>query len=162
LAYFTDPSFAHGPATTDSIFARPVYRITPESAGHKVVYEDSMPSPNGIELTRDEKTLYIASYLDNGVYRYDVAADGSLGTRRAFLGNIDDADSLCLDAAGNLYVGASAGLRIYRPDGQGSRTRDIRTCRIRHHASGAGKQARYLVLRRGSAIIGSTASRHLA
>jgi gluconolactonase len=75
-----------------------------------------MPSPNGIELTRDEKTLYIASYLDENVYRYDVAADGSLGTRRVFLGNIDDADSLCLDAAGNLYVGASAGLRIYRPD----------------------------------------------
>lgn len=115
--YFTDPTFAHGPAPTDSLFDRPVYRITPESQGHRVILEDSMPSPNGVELTRAETTLLVASYLDENVYSYAVAADGALGPRKVFARAIDDADSMCLDAADNVYVGASSGLRVFRADG---------------------------------------------
>jgi gluconolactonase len=115
--YFTDPTFAHGPALGDSLFDRPVYRITPAALGQRVILEDAMPSPNGVELTRDEKTLYVASYLDEIVYAYPVAADGALGPRKVFARAIDDADSMCLDAADNLYVGASSGLRIIRADG---------------------------------------------
>jgi sugar lactone lactonase YvrE len=51
------------------------------------------------------------------VNQYDVAEDGSLSNARAFITGLTNPDSMCLDAAGNVYIGVSTGLQIVRSDG---------------------------------------------
>lgn len=73
--------------------------------------------PNGVELSPDEKTLYLSAFLGGEVLRYEVAPDGALSRQRTFLPNLNNPDSMCLDAAGNLYVAVNEGLAVARPDG---------------------------------------------
>jgi gluconolactonase len=115
--YFTDPTFEHGPHGEDSLFNRPIYRVTPEAEGLQVIKEAEFPGPNGIELSPDEKTLYISSYHNDELASYAVAPDGSLSNRKSLRRGLNHADSLCVDVAGNLYVGVDQGLRVLRPDG---------------------------------------------
>lgn len=115
--YFTDPTFEHGPHLANSLLSRPVYRVTPESQGHQVIKETEFPGPNGIELSPDEKKLYITSYHGDELASYDVAPDGALSNRKSLRRGLNHADSLCVDVAGNLYVGVDRGLRVLRPDG---------------------------------------------
>ena len=113
--YFTDPVFPHGPSTAVSLFSRPIHRLP--GGAMAPVNEDSTTGPNGIELSPDEKLLYVASYFGGTLLRFEVAADGALGEPRTLASNLTEADSLCVDAAGNLYVGISSGLAVLRPDG---------------------------------------------
>ncbi|MEY4509723.1 MAG: hypothetical protein RLZZ450_1845 [Pseudomonadota bacterium] len=115
--YFTDPTFEHGPHGANSLSSRPIYRVTPESQGLKVIKETEFPGPNGIELSPDEKTLYISSYHGDELASYAIAPDGSLSNRKTLRGGLNHADSLCVDVAGNLYVGVDRGLRVLRADG---------------------------------------------
>lgn len=115
--YFTDPTFEHGPHGADSLFNRPIYRVTPEAQGFKVIKETEFPGPNGIELSPDEKTLYISSYHGDELASYSIAPDGSLSNRKSLRKGLNHADSLCVDIAGNLYVGIDKGLRVLRADG---------------------------------------------
>jgi sugar lactone lactonase YvrE len=52
------------------------------------------------------------------VTKYTVAADGGLTSAGALISGLDSPDSMCLDAAGNLYIGVSAGLQVVRRDGR--------------------------------------------
>ncbi|HVZ34723.1 MAG TPA: SMP-30/gluconolactonase/LRE family protein, partial [Polyangiaceae bacterium] len=76
--YFTDPTFPHGSFLNFSLGTSPVYRLAPRASGYQIVSEAQVSGPNGIELSPDEKTLYVNSYLGGQVLRYTVAADGSL------------------------------------------------------------------------------------
>jgi gluconolactonase len=78
----------------------------------------TVSGPNGIELSPDEMTLYVDGYSEGAVWPFAVAMDGSLTKAASALATgLTSADSLCLDAAGNLYVGVSTGLQVLRPDG---------------------------------------------
>src|SRR5690242_17829890 len=65
----------------------------------------------------DEKTLYVDAYFEGTVYKFAVAPDGGLTKGTALSTGLSSPDSLCLDAAGNLYVGVTTGLQVLRPDG---------------------------------------------
>ena len=121
--YFTDPVIMHGPRPTSSLTAKPLYRLTKDEPG-MVIEEDTLSLPNGVDLSPDEKTLYVAAFLGGSVVKYDVAPDGSLSNRKTFLNGVTNPDSMCLDAAGNVYVGVSSGLVIVAPDG--TRIKSIR------------------------------------
>lgn len=112
--YFTDPVFPHGLSLSFELLPLPIYRLTPDG---QLVEEDALSGPNGVVLSPDESVLYVASYFGGEVVKYDVDARGSLGRRRSFARGLTNADSMCMDAAGNLYVGISSGLRVFRPDG---------------------------------------------
>jgi gluconolactonase len=119
--YFSDPIITHGDYSNDlgSLTTHPFYRLKPSVGGapREVVAAGTATLPNGIRLSPDEKTLYVAGFIDDRVVKYDVAEDGSLGEPKTFATGLDGADSMCLDAAGNLYVAVKRGLQVIRADG---------------------------------------------
>lgn len=119
--YFTDPTFANGgqgfPVQNLALAnAQGVYRLTTDGVLH---LEDSTTSgPNGVNLSPDEKTLYVAYTLGGTVAKFDVAADGSLSHKTTFAMGTLAADSMCVDSGGNVYVGTFSGLAVYDPTGK--------------------------------------------
>lgn len=89
---------------------------------------------NGVGLSLDEKTLYVSESVTARLWAFDLIEPGQVGERRC-LGvlpagtrvNIVVADSLVVDAGGNIIVGTifNGGLTIFSPDG--SRVRHVPT-----------------------------------
>jgi len=133
--YFTDPRY-FGHETIEQPVSG-VYRIDADKSVHLILADVSRP--NGIALSPDEKTLYVAEmdplvsdFLNdkvptaNGAMRilaYDLAPDGAASNRRVLVdfGSETGADGITVDRAGNIYAAVSApsrkGVRVYRPDG---------------------------------------------
>lgn len=109
--YFTDPPFnGLGPLGFAGVF-----RLAPAGALH---VEDERPAsarPNGLALSPDGSVLYVADTTGK-VARYAVGADGALG-EPADLADAPNGDGMAVDAAGNLFVTASDGVRVFAPDG---------------------------------------------
>lgn len=128
--YFTDsgPNVAPNQPPSTKVFARPaVYYITPDGQLKRLAAD--IERPNGIQLSPDEKVLYVANTLGEYVLAYDVAADGSLGPRRNFAklagwtrndaGNYaSGADGLAVDAQGRVYAVSNAGVEVFSPAGE--------------------------------------------
>ena len=117
MLYFSDGDFSHADHTTLVLTPTPLFILKPGPEPRMLVAGPSVAGPNGVELSPDEKTLYLSAYFSDAVAKYEVAPDGSLSKAATFASSLPSADSLCLDAAGNLYVGIEGGLQILRPDG---------------------------------------------
>jgi gluconolactonase len=121
VIYFTDPTFGSAsqgfPALSLPLAgAQGVYRLTTDGTLH---LEDKTTSgPNGVNLSPDEKSLYVSYTLTGQVAKFDVAADGSLSNKKTFATGATLADSMCVDAGGNVYVGTFRGLAVYDPAGE--------------------------------------------
>lgn len=111
--YFTDPTW-QAPVPPPQAKTR-VYRL-PSGASTALVADDRRVQPNGITLSPDEKTLYVSSA--EGLFRYKVAADGSVGQPVRFAPQILGADGMVADCAGNLYV-TSTDVIVLDPTGAG-------------------------------------------
>jgi gluconolactonase len=111
--YFSDGDFP--PIGALNFGALPVYALGPHTNG--LVDVGSVAGPNGVELSPDEKTLYVDAYFEGSVVKFDLAADGTTSNKTVFAAGLSTPDSLCLDADGNLYVGVRSGLAVFRPDG---------------------------------------------
>lgn len=127
--YFTDSGANPTPnqAAPAKATARPaVYYITPGGALQRIAHD--IERPNGVQLSPDEKVLYVANTLGEHVLAYDVAADGSLGSKRNFArlagwkkmetGYSSGADGLAVDEKGRLYVASNAGIEVFTADGE--------------------------------------------
>ena len=115
--YFTDGDFPHSAHALNlsSLFTPlPIYRITPDGT---IIQEDVTVGPNGIELSPDEKTLYVSSYFGGQILKYAVADDGSLQPDGTLVTGVATPDSMCLDVQGNVYLGVATGLMVIAPDG---------------------------------------------
>jgi len=80
------------------------------------VVAEGLESPNGIALSGDGRTLFVAERAANRIAELSVAADGSLALVRRF-GNLGEPDGICLDQDGALWVacfGENAFVRIDR------------------------------------------------
>jgi gluconolactonase len=121
VIYFTDPTFGNGgqgfPTQNLPLSnAQGVYRLTTDGMLH---LEDVTTSgPNGVNLSPDEKTLYVAYTGAGSVAKFDVAPDGSLSNKQTFATGATVADSMCVDAGGNVYVGTLRGLEVVNASGQ--------------------------------------------
>jgi gluconolactonase len=136
--YFTDPGLtAQQAAALAKRLGKPlgprlpaaVYYIPP--GGRAIKIEDRMIRPNGIQLSRDEKTLYISDSNGATLIAWDVQADGLVRNRRAFgtltgrstrdngLGGIKTfADGMTIDNDGRVYVTTGGGVEVLSPDGR--------------------------------------------
>lgn len=125
--YFTDSGRNPNQAAPAGETAVPaVYRI---KGGQLDRIAADITRPNGIQLSPDEKTLYVADTAGEYVLAYALQADGSLGPKRTFAklagyrqaqnGSFSSgADGLAVDAAGRLYVATNVGVEVFDPSGQ--------------------------------------------
>jgi gluconolactonase len=95
--YITDPDF-QAPPTRPQTQTR-VYRISP--TGTVSVVDATLGNPNGVSLSLDETTLYVAT--SGNLYRYPVMADGSTGSG-TMVNGAPGSDGMVVDCAGNLYL----------------------------------------------------------
>ena len=106
-----------------------VYYIPP--GGRAVRIEDQMIRPNGIQLSRDEKTLYISDSNGAEVIAWEIQPDGLVRNRRAFgtltgrstrdngLGGVRSfADGMTIDNDGRLYVATGGGVEVLSAEGR--------------------------------------------
>lgn len=125
--YFTDS----GPG--QDVKAEPqtgVYYIDPKGKTKRVVGINEIKRPNGIQLSRDEKTLYVANTGGEYVLAYPIKADGTLGKAKNFAkipnglqkneqGVLSSgADGLAVDADGRLYVTSNTGVDVFDEQGK--------------------------------------------
>lgn len=111
--YFTDPSWQLGTRPAEIGF-KGVYRIDPQ--GNVTLVSQGLVSPNGAALSPDEQLLYVADDNTGNVHRFDVASDGTTSGGSVFV-NVSGADGMAVDCAGNLYVTAQGGVRVFEPSG---------------------------------------------
>jgi len=125
--YFTDS----GPAA--DVKAEPrtgVYYITPDGKTKRVVGINEITRPNGIQLSPDEKTLYVANTGGEHVLSFPIKADGTLGERKNFAkipnglqkneqGALSSGqDGLAIDAEGRVYAASNTGVDVFDKQGK--------------------------------------------
>lgn len=125
--YFTDS----GPSGDSKAEPRTgVYYISPEGKTKRVVDINEIARPNGIQLSRDEKTLYVANTNGEHVLSYPIKKDGTLGEGKNFAkipsglqkneqGVLSSGqDGLAIDAEGRVYVTSNAGVDVFDEQGK--------------------------------------------
>ncbi len=136
--YFTDPGLTAGQVErlVERYGGRPlgsrlpaaVYYIPP--GGDPVRIEENMIRPNGIQLSRDERTLYVSDSNGEYVIAWDIQSDGLVQNRRDFgilrgrskrdngLGGIKTyGDGMAVDSEDRLYVTTGAGVEVLSSQG---------------------------------------------
>lgn len=106
-----------------------VYYIPP--GGRAIVIEEKLIRPNGIQLSPDEKTLYVSDSNGEHITAWDIQPDGLVRNRRNFgtlqgrskrdngLGGVKTfADGMAIDSDGRLYVTTGAGVEVLGAQGQ--------------------------------------------
>lgn len=113
--YFTDPYYQRDYWTRkkSDFDGQKVYYL-PKN-GTPVVVEDQLKKPNGIVGTPDGKKLYVADIQAGKIYKYSIAADGSLTDKQILINQ--GSDGMTLDERGNIYL-CGNGVTIYNAEGK--------------------------------------------
>lgn len=126
--YFTDPPYGLEGRMTDpkkEIPFQGVYRLSAD--GKLTVLVQDLTFPNGIGLSPDEKTLYVAvSDPRRAVYMaYDLKDDGTVANGRVLFDATSRVasfkglpDGLKVDKQGNLWATGPGGVLIFNPAGK--------------------------------------------
>ena len=73
--------------------------------GKVTLLESDMGTTNGIEVSPDNKTLYVNESVQRNIWAYDLSAEGNISNKRLLI-NFDDfgLDGMRCDVEGNIYV----------------------------------------------------------
>jgi gluconolactonase len=112
--YFSDPSYQN---SANPQGAERLYRVTPPPTRTVSAIADAPTPPNGVTLSPDEKTLYVAAN-NAGLKKFTVMTDGSLSAASDFVAG-SGGDGMAVDCAGDLFVtgNGAATVRVYSPAG---------------------------------------------
>ena len=123
--YFSDL----GPRPTPPGALAPAVYYVP-AGGAPIRVADDISRPNGVQLSRDEKTLYVNDTGGIHAYAFDVLPDGRLANRRVFatyVGRdrslaateppVSNADGLAIDDEGRVYALTEAGIEVITASG---------------------------------------------
>ena len=132
------------------------------AGGKAVRVAEGIERPNGIQLSPDEKTLYLNNTNGEYILAFDVAADGALKNRRNFAkypttnqvaggGVTSGADGLAIDSRGRVYAVALGGVHVFSPKGEHLGTIPVSLQPQNIAFAGADKKTLYIV-GRGSAF----------
>jgi gluconolactonase len=126
--YFTDPPYGLPMQADDprrELDFCGVYRLSAD--GELTLLTDEMTRPNGIGLSPDEKTLYVAQSDPEApvVMQFPVMPDGTIGEGSVLYDFSDEfaqglpglPDGLSVDVHGNVFATAPGGLYIFAADG---------------------------------------------
>ena len=93
--YASDPNWKAGTGQ--------IWRI--DLDGKTTLLEDKMGTTNGIEVSPDNKTLYVNESVQRKVWAYDLSAEGQVSNKRLIFEFPDfGMDGMRCDAEGNLYI----------------------------------------------------------
>src|SRR5262245_59546772 len=117
--YFSD--MPQGNPTTAESLTPAVYYIPPGGKAMRV--GEGIERPNGVQLSRDEKTLYVNNVSGEHMIAFDIQADGKLTNRRNFAkyenvgrnaqGAINSqADGIAVDNEGRVYAAMPQGVQV--------------------------------------------------
>ena len=126
--YFTDPPYGLPEQMKDpakELDFQGVYRLTPK--GELTLLTKEMTRPNGIGLSPDEKTLYVAnSDPDKAIWMaFPIKDDGTVGAGKLIHDATADVtanpekglpDGLKVDQKGNIFATAVNGVYVFAPD----------------------------------------------
>jgi gluconolactonase len=126
--YFTDSANAMPRPPEGLPLPAAVYYLPPGATKATQLFTD-VAFPNGILLSRDEKTVYLNNSNGEYLLSFDVQPDGALTNRRNFAKYdgvrpnaagvpASGADGITIDAQGRLYVAASNGVQVFSAQGQ--------------------------------------------
>jgi gluconolactonase len=127
--YFTDPPYGLPKIEKDpakELDFQGVYRLTPK--GELTLLTKEMTRPNGIALSPDEKTLYVAnSDPAQSIWKaFPVKDDGTLGEGKVFFDSTSAAkakkpglpDGLKVSQDGTIWATGPGGVYVFTPDGK--------------------------------------------
>lgn len=119
--YFTDPSF--GPPAASKQGVSGVYYVAPDGKVTRLI--DDVVTPNGVNLSPDQKTLYVIPTLREEMMAYPITAPGKLGAGRVFCKVAQPqgrkgggGDGCAVDTNGNLYIATGLGIQVFDPQGK--------------------------------------------
>jgi gluconolactonase len=155
--YLTVPAYMVGPQAPPPPggWVPAVYYIAPGRPQVKVA--DGIGFPNGLTLSRDEKTLYVNDTQGEYMVASDVNADGTLSNRRNFAryegttknpqtGSMTSgADGLAIDSEGRLYAATAAGVQVFNDKGERLGTIPVSRSPQNLAFAGPGKRTLYIV-----------------
>ncbi len=109
--YFSDPNYQHHGQPT--VRKQDVYYCSAEGRVARV--STVCFKPNGVLLSADDATLYVADARGQVVYAYDVLGPGQLTAERLWIDGLKaNPDGMTLDERGNLYVCCGqAGIKVF-------------------------------------------------
>lgn len=96
----------------EKVNKKSVFRIDPDGSVHQLLTEPQVHMPNGVVISPDEKTLYLIEAHAEADHNRSIVAfdlkDGELSNQRTIIDFYPgrSGDGMCIDAQGNLYVGA--------------------------------------------------------
>lgn len=127
--YFTDPPYGLPEQVKDpakELDFQGVYRLT--ASGKLMLLTKELSRPNGIGLSPDEKTLYVANSDPLlAIWKaFPIKADGTLGPGKTIYDATSEVaatlamkglpDGLKVDAKGNIFATAVNGIYVFAPD----------------------------------------------
>jgi gluconolactonase len=129
MIYFTDPPY--GLKDQDDNPAKDldfngVFALSPD--GELTVIDRTLTRPNGIALSPDGRTLYVANSdpVDSKFITYPVAADGTVGTGSLFLDvstereseGFGNPDGMAVATDGTIFATGPGGVWVISPEGE--------------------------------------------
>ena len=160
--YFSEPgpNVTPGQPAPTPPLSPAVYYVP--AGGKSMRIAEGIERPNGIQLSPDEKTLYVNNTSGEYVLAFDINADGTVKNRRNFAkypnvakvpagGVTSGADGLALDSQGRLYVVATGGVHVFSTKGELLGTIPVSLQPQNIAFAGADKKTLYIV-GRGSAF----------
>jgi len=127
--YFTDPPYGLDGTNDSKAKELPyngVYRLRPN--GELTLLTKDLTFPNGIAISPDLKTLYVAvSDAKKPLWMaYDIQPDGTIAHGRVFFdpaalvaqGRIGSPDGMKVDRSGNLFATGPGGVLVFSPSGK--------------------------------------------
>jgi gluconolactonase len=149
---FTDPSL-RVPFAEREVEHAAVYRIAPDGAVREVA---PFEYPNGLALSPDERTLYVANTRwTKYIHAIELDAAGTMVRRRIFADMSSDGtngvpDGMKVDAAGRVFCTGTGGVWVFAPDG--SRIGIIETPEVCANVAFGGPDLRTLLLTASTSV----------
>ena len=113
--YFTDPPYGVKAEDRELDFCG-IYTIEPDGTLH--LENKDLSKPNGLALSPDENTLYVADTEGTGIQAFPVGPDGRLGTPSLFgEPGLKGGDGMKVDTAGNVLATGRDGIWTWDKDG---------------------------------------------
>jgi gluconolactonase len=153
--YFTDPRYVGNEKR--EIDTESVYRIDPDGGVTQIISD--VTKPNGIIISPDQKTLYLAESHPKGnrqLLSYPLKEDGTVGAKKILhdFGKDRGIDGMSIDVKGNLYATAGQGKTggVYIFTGEGKKIGFIATPETPSNCVFGGRDRKMLYVTAGRSL----------